>query len=59
MSNNTFWKKSSNRQTKMKNFSNALDNIKKKNNWNIIDKRLLSIINEFSGGKGLDMEEPD
>jgi hypothetical protein len=43
----------------MKNFSNALDNIKKKNNWNIIDKRLLSIINEFSGGKGLDMEEPD
>ena len=37
----------------MKNFSKALDNIKKKAEWNIIDKRLISIINEFSGGQAL------
>ena len=49
ISNKRFWKNNVDNSTKMKHFSQALDNIKNKKNWNIIDERLLSLINEFSG----------
>ena len=50
MSNQSFWRKNLNRSKKMHNFSQALDSIKNKPELSIIDKRLLQIVNDFSGG---------
>ena len=39
-----------NQLTQLKQFSQALDNIKRKKKWSIIDERLLNLVDEFSGG---------
>lgn len=52
LSNNSFWTKQSTDGSKIQELSKALDNIKKKKVLNVIDRRLLSVINEFSSQKG-------
>lgn len=47
MSKNEFWEKDNSLGEKIKNFTNALNNIKNKENLNVIDKRLLAIMNHF------------
>ena len=48
MSNNSFWKQQDSEEVQLTNVANALDNIKKKKELNIIDKRLITIL----GGGG-------
>lgn len=47
MSKNEFWEKDNSNEEKIKNFTKALNNIKNKEDLNVIDKRLLAIMNQF------------
>ena len=49
MQGNDFWEKRVSTEDKIKNFTMALDNIRKKEELNVIDQRLLSIMNQFDG----------
>ena len=54
MSNNSFWAKKLNEQINNENFAKALDHIKskKEEDFNIIDRRLLDILNSMKIGAG-------
>lgn len=47
MSKNEFWEKNNSVEEKIKNFTKALNNIKNKEDLNVIDRRLLAIMNQF------------
>lgn len=47
MSQNGFWDKNDSIDQKIKNFTRALNNIKSKEELNVIDQRLLNIMNQF------------
>lgn len=55
MSKNEFWEKNNSVEEKIKNFTKALNNIKNKEDLNVIDRRLLAIMNQF----GEDEEESE
>lgn len=47
MSKNEFWEKNNSMEEKIRNFTKALNNIRNKEDLNVIDKRLLAIMNQF------------